>query len=108
MATGDDDGVIAVTSLSTPEPSGQIRTKAILRLKHVGPIRKLAFSPDGHILAALALLPDAPRDDGIAARWEWERNKDRPGVIRLWVSNGWEPAEQARDKSGTGVPPQTN
>jgi hypothetical protein len=48
-----------------------------LRLAHVGPIAKLAFSPDGRVLAALTEPPVGQQDAG-------------GGVIRLWVTGNWD------------------
>ncbi len=106
LATGDRDGVVAVRSVSiAPESGGQIRTEPIIRLKHVGPIQKLAFSPDGRVLAALALLPDASTDVDNAGVWSWERNWDRPGLIRLWVTDGWERTGETKEQTGSDVAP---
>ena len=60
LATGDQNGEIAVRTFSS-------RTDAsppIIRLAHVGPIQKLAFSPDGRILGALALRRQDEQRDG--------------------------------------------
>ena len=103
MATGDQDGVIAVRSLSMPnEASGQIQTKTIMRLKHVGPVRKLAFSPDGRILAALAWPSDAHTNSDAASSWNWAKDWEHPGVIRLWVTKNWELGDDVKEK-----PPNT-
>jgi GTPase-associated protein 1, N-terminal domain type 2 len=106
LATGDIDGVITIRSLSiATDTGGQVQTKVIMRLQHVGQIQKLAFSPDGRVLAALALPPDAPRDGGEADGWSWSKNWDRPGIIRLWVTQAWERDEQPKVENGAAVAP---
>ena len=87
LATGDEDGVIAIRPLDGP-----IAGREVLRLAHVGPIQKIAFSPDGLVLAALASRSEG-KDDTVKEITTEEKSKVRPGVIRLWVTQGWERVE---------------
>ncbi len=95
VATGDENGAIAIRPLDRSNEG-----REILRLGHIGPIQKLAFSFDGRVLAALASRPDA-KDDGSGD----EKSKVHPGVIRLWVTAGWERSDQVRGESGAVVAP---
>jgi GTPase-associated protein 1, N-terminal domain type 2 len=89
LATGDEDGVIAIRQLDE-----KIAGREVLRLAHIGPIQKLAFSPDGRVMAALASRPDG-KDESPKDGTEDEKSKVRPGVIRLWVTDGWERGAEA-------------
>ncbi len=97
LATGDEDGVIAIRQLDRP-----IAGREVLRLAHVGPIQKIAFSPDGRVLAALASRTEG-KDDGLKEITAEEKSKVRPGVIRLWVTQDWEHVE---DPSSVPAPPK--
>jgi WD40 repeat protein len=96
LATGDSGGVIAVRSISMPSgASGESEGKVVIgnvvmRLKHVGPIQKLAFSPDGRVLAALAPPVESVKAITLPSSSYFNGNGDRPGMIRLWVTENWE------------------
>ena len=89
LATGDESGVVAIRPLAKP-----IEGRVVLRLSHVGPIQRLVFSPDGRVLAALASRAEG-KDDSLKEVTTEEKSKVRPGVIRLWVTDGWERGEDA-------------
>jgi hypothetical protein len=99
LATGDEDGVIAIRVLDKP-----IAGREVLRLAHIGPIQKLAFSPDGRVLAALASRPDR-KDESLKEVITEEKSKPRPGVIRLWVTDGWERAQEPKVETNPPVAP---
>ena len=74
VATGDKDGSVAIRLVGEKGMEQEV-----LRLAHLGPVLKLAFSADGRYLAALA------RGKNAKAR------SQQMGTVRVWVTEGWEP-----------------
>ena len=71
LATGDSKGNVTVWAYTVDgKDSSKISLNLKKTLKHIGPIRKLGFSADGRVLAALA------------------GNATTPGMIRLWPCAG--------------------
>ncbi len=97
LATGDEGGVVAIRALEK-----SIGGRELVRLGHVGPIQKIAFSQDGRVLAALASREE-PKDETPKEITTEEKTKVRPGVIRLWVTQSWERVE---DPSAVPAPPK--